>query len=76
MEELFFGFFWFSRNGKKTKKKNYNFVNLLSVITPLGDDTKVWAIVGMPLGFNTISVIGFALMSVGVTFIKNFLHGF
>ena len=34
--------------------------NLLSCITPLGHDTKVWAISGMPVGFNLISIGGFA----------------
>ena len=38
--------------------------NLLSTITPLGPDTKVWAIIGMPVGFTCISVIGYAVMGV------------
>ena len=38
--------------------------NLLSTITPLGPDTKVWAIIGMPAGFTCISVIGYALMGI------------
>ena len=37
--------------------------NLLSAITPLGHDTKMWAIIGLPLGFNVISVGGFVLLS-------------
>lgn len=36
--------------------------NLLATITPLGPDTKVWALVGMPAGFTIISVFGYALM--------------
>lgn len=38
--------------------------NLLSTITPLGPDTKVWAIIGMPVGFTFISVVGYAAMAV------------
>ena len=37
--------------------------NLLSVITPLGPQTKVWAIIGLPLGFTCVSVGGFILMA-------------
>lgn len=37
--------------------------NMLSSIAPLGHDTKVWAIIGMPVGFVSISVIGFLLRS-------------
>eukprot|EP01045_Picozoa_sp_COSAG04_P018654 COSAG04_NODE_1741_length_5729_cov_3.082416_4_plen_422_part_00 len=37
--------------------------NLLSCITPLGHDTKTWAILGMPVGFMSISVVGFLLRS-------------
>ena len=37
--------------------------NLLTSITPLGDATKVWAIVGMPLGFASMSIGGFAFQS-------------
>jgi len=47
--------------------------NLLSCITPLGHDTKVWAILGLPFGFNTVSIIGFALMSAGVPTIAIYL---
>merc|ERR1740124_794472 len=36
--------------------------NMLSCITPLGHDTKVWAILGMPVGFNAVSIVGFLLM--------------
>ena len=38
--------------------------NLLTCITPLGHATKKWAILGMPLGFNLISVGGFLLLLV------------
>jgi hypothetical protein len=37
--------------------------NLISCITPLGHDTKVWAITGIPIGFMTISVLGFWIRS-------------
>jgi|EP01046_Picozoa_sp_COSAG06_P034661 hypothetical protein len=37
--------------------------NLLSSISSLGHDTKVWAIIGMPVGFVSISVVGFLLRS-------------
>ena len=37
--------------------------NMLAAIAPLGHDTKVWAIIGMPVGFVSISVIGFLLRS-------------
>lgn len=37
--------------------------NLLASISTLGPDTKVWAITGMPVGFVSISVIGFLLRS-------------
>jgi hypothetical protein len=40
--------------------------NLLSCITPLGHNTKVWAIIGFPTGFCCISVLGFMLTAVGV----------
>ena len=53
--------------------------NLISAITPLGKQTKVWAITGIPLGFGFISIVGFILMGLGVppiclyilTFISN-----
>eukprot|EP01084_Bolivina_argentea_P267872 454839_1 len=38
--------------------------NLLSTITPLGPNTKIWAIIGMPVGFTCISVIGYAIMGI------------
>jgi hypothetical protein len=37
--------------------------NLLSVITPLGHGTKVWAQYGIPIGFNGISVGAFILLA-------------
>ena len=40
--------------------------NLLSVITPLGPQTKVWAICGMPVGFNIINIGGFLLLLAGL----------
>ncbi len=40
--------------------------NLISAITPLGKETKVWAISGLPLGFCIISVAGFILMGMGL----------
>ena len=38
--------------------------NLISVLTPLGHGTKVWAQLGIPIGFNGISVGAFALFAV------------
>ena len=38
--------------------------NLLSVISPLGPATKVWAIIGMPVGFNLISIGGEAFLAI------------
>eukprot|EP00906_Rhabdomonas_costata_P013604 RCo019518 len=35
--------------------------NLLSAITPLGHTTKIWAIVGIPVGFGMVLIGGFAL---------------
>jgi hypothetical protein len=37
--------------------------NLLTSITPLGHNTKVWAIIGMPSGFAAMSIGGFAFRS-------------
>jgi hypothetical protein len=37
--------------------------NLISVITPLGHQTKVWAQFGIPLGFNGVSVGAFLLFA-------------
>ena len=37
--------------------------NMISCITPLGHESKVWTIIGMPLGFNLISIGGQALLS-------------
>eukprot|EP01095_Lingulamoeba_sp_RSL-Kostka_P004019 TRINITY_DN1511_c1_g2_i1.p1 TRINITY_DN1511_c1_g2~~TRINITY_DN1511_c1_g2_i1.p1 ORF type:complete len:458 (-),score=96.60 TRINITY_DN1511_c1_g2_i1:139-1512(-) len=36
--------------------------NVLSSITPLGKDTKFWAIVAMPCGINTVTIGGFLLL--------------
>ena len=38
--------------------------NILATITPLGHDTKLWAMMGIPLGFVTITVGGFGFMSI------------
>lgn len=35
--------------------------NLISSLTPLGHQTKSWAVVGIPVGFNTISIGSFLL---------------
>ena len=35
--------------------------NLISCLTPLGHPTKCWAVVGIPVGFNSISVGSFIL---------------
>eukprot|EP01029_Cantina_marsupialis_P018758 TRINITY_DN4322_c0_g1_i1.p1 TRINITY_DN4322_c0_g1~~TRINITY_DN4322_c0_g1_i1.p1 ORF type:complete len:423 (+),score=95.03 TRINITY_DN4322_c0_g1_i1:272-1540(+) len=40
--------------------------NMLSTITPLGHDTKVWTILGMPLGFSCILIGGFAFTALGI----------
>mmetsp|Transcript_39532 Transcript_39532/g.101489 ORF Transcript_39532/g.101489 Transcript_39532/m.101489 type:complete len:379 (+) Transcript_39532:359-1495(+) len=37
--------------------------NLLAVITPLGPTTKLWAIIGMPVGIVIITVLGFFIMN-------------
>jgi hypothetical protein len=37
--------------------------NLISCLTPLGHNTKSWAVLGIPLGFNFISVGSFGLFS-------------
>ena len=47
--------------------------NLLSCITPLGHDTKVWAISGMPVGFNLISIGGFAAQALGAPLISLYM---
>lgn len=39
--------------------------NLLSAITPLGHETKMWAILGFPIGFACVLVGGFALTAAG-----------
>jgi len=33
--------------------------NVLSMITPLGKDTKLWAIIAIPVGINTVNIGGF-----------------
>lgn len=38
--------------------------NLISCLTPLGHETKSWAVVGIPLGFNLISIGSFLLFMV------------
>ena len=38
--------------------------NLLSTITPLGNDTKLWAMCGITLGFSLISIVGYLLMGI------------
>jgi len=40
--------------------------NLLSTIAPLGKQTKLWAIIGIPVGVNTITVGGFLLLETGL----------
>jgi MFS family permease len=40
--------------------------NLLSTIAPLGKRTKLWAIIGIPVGINIITVGGFILLEVGL----------
>lgn len=37
--------------------------NLISVLTPLGHGTKVWAQYGIPIGFNGVSIGAFALFA-------------
>lgn len=41
--------------------------NLLSTITLLGSSTKFWAIIGIPIGFATIQIGGFALVGLGIS---------
>lgn len=38
-------------------------VNIVSFITPLGHQTKKWALLGMPFGYNGVSIGGFLLFS-------------
>jgi hypothetical protein len=40
--------------------------NILSSITPLGHQTKMWAVLGFPIGFALILIGGFGLSAVGV----------
>lgn len=40
--------------------------NMITSITPLGHTTKLWAIVGMPVGFSTILIGGFVLSALNV----------
>jgi len=48
--------------------------NLLTCITPLGPKSKIWAILGMPFGFNFVSIVGYFLMSWGL--VPSFIYGF
>lgn len=48
--------------------------NLISAITPLGKTTKVWAIIGLPVGFNVITIGGFAIMSFGVPVVTLYVY--
>lgn len=41
--------------------------NLLSAVTPLGHATKVWAVMGFPVGFGSVLIGGFLLHAVGVS---------
>lgn len=38
--------------------------NLISCLTPLGHQTKSWAVVGIPLGFNLISIGSFLVFAI------------
>jgi len=38
--------------------------NILSSITPLGKETKFWAIVAIPVGVNAITIGGFSLLTI------------
>jgi len=40
--------------------------NCMASLAPLGPQTKLWAVVGLPLGFNLISVGGMAALSLGM----------
>jgi len=48
--------------------------NLLTCITPLGPKSKIWAILGMPFGFNFVCIIGYFLMSWGLA--PPYIYGF
>ena len=37
--------------------------NYLSIITPFGEKTKVYLMYGIPLGYNSLSIIGFLLLN-------------
>ena len=50
--------------------------NLLNSVTHLGHATKKWAIFGMPLGFNLISVGGFLAMLAGAPLVALYLAVF
>ncbi|CAD7974672.1 unnamed protein product [Amoebophrya sp. A25] len=39
--------------------------NAMASLAPLGPETKLWAVIGLPLGFNVISVGGMAALSLG-----------
>ncbi|CAE7806129.1 unnamed protein product [Symbiodinium sp. CCMP2456] len=49
-------------------------VTFLSVITPLGRATKAWAIVGCPMGFATINILGLTASSFGVEMVYIFYY--
>jgi len=36
--------------------------NVLSIITPLGKDTKLWAIIAIPVGINVVNIGGFVVL--------------
>jgi len=40
--------------------------NLLACLTPIGKQNKFWAILGIPVGVNLITIGGYALIDVGV----------
>eukprot|EP00937_MAST-01D_sp_MAST-1D-sp2_P003013 g3013.t1 len=40
--------------------------NMISCVTPLGHESKMWTIIGMPIGFNIISIGGQALLQAGL----------
>ena len=38
--------------------------NLISCLTPLGHPTKMWAVIGIPVGFNLVSIGSFILFAI------------
>ncbi len=38
--------------------------NLISCLTPLGHQTKMWAVIGIPVGFNIVSIGSFILFAI------------